>query len=304
MGKRRSAEEHVARELKKSEGVLGVFSRKDGAEHRLIAHVDSTRSLPPFSRARGKKVFLEERVVGAIVPCYLDHLDLAIGDAPWGPHSTISLLAKPKNTAPNTYYALLSGHATLARNGRPIHDLPISEENNAIRVRISDNGNEIPGVVIGGAFGNGAALDFALVRIQLDNSQSAILGHMAAEKAPAPLRWAPLRRGEKVFHYSRLRDRKIYGGIASEMARSPTTLDFGSFRSAYAGVVSVESETPAAPFSIEGDSGSLVFDRWGSAVGTVLGYSLATSSIAYILPLGPLLNRLGDWVGSWFFKEK
>jgi hypothetical protein len=60
----------------------------------------------------------------------------------------------------------------------------------------------------------------------------------------------------------------------------------------YQNLIVIKSEKSDVPFCCRGDSGSLIYDDKGYAVGLLIG-GIESQNIGYALPIEPILNRLG-----------
>ena len=118
---------------------------------------------------------------------------------------------------------------------------------------------------------------------------------MTGTQPPFPFN-RQLAIGDRVQHFSRLEGRILHGAV-SHFAEGPVefALDDGTLHR-YGGIAVVRGVGGA--FSRGGESGSLVFDRFGRAVGIVLG-GTDTGSLSYLLavetlrgPLGPLFDQV------------
>ena len=143
----------------------------------------------------------------------------------------------------------------------------------------------------------GGEVDWAVAQFPDTHDDDTDPGHAAAfEDAPIKVRGSMLREREPVRHASSPRHKRMTGVIHSFSA-TPIQLRVGPDVVEYSGVVIIESGDE--PFSIEGDSGSLIVDDERLAWGLVLGGS-DDGLYSYALTLPPLLQRLGTKASAFF----
>jgi hypothetical protein len=82
---------------------------------------------------------------------------------------------------------------------------------------------------------------------------------------------------------------RTYGSIT--LFNVSREITYEKMKCNYQNLISIESEDPNNLFSTYGDSGSLICDEDGYAVGLLIGGT--RSGITYALPIEPILNRLG-----------
>jgi hypothetical protein len=140
------------------------------------------------------------------------------------------------------------------------------------------------------------ALDAAIAKVtcpetlnyaQNPNTSIVINGHYAEETLPT-------LGGSTVIKIGSTSQRTV-GFIQGSGLRLPLRYTypntFHTFQCCYQNLISIKSKEPDVPFCKEGDSGSLLHDQDGYAVGLIIGGS--ASGIGYALPIEPILNRLG-----------
>jgi hypothetical protein len=228
----------------------------------------------------------------------LDHTDEVEAPGTDGPRTgTISALAY----TPSGTLALLAGHVALPlRGGRIVRDFkggpaaPISFADPVL--------SHIPGKVLKGEFENGRALDWALASLPKIDPDELLTKHYAAgQETPLAIRRTTLVAKRPVFHYSRLSSRRrILRGFIRQVA--PVGVEFTApdeTPATYSGLTMVTSQ-PGYPFSLEGDSGSLVVDENDEVIGTIVG-GKGDGTTTYVAPIKELMSAVGS-VGRYFFK--
>jgi len=147
--------------------------------------------------------------------------------------------------------ALLSGHGALnAANGQ-------------IQLIASDD--SFPGEVVDGAFGGGLSLDWALANFPGGAGAADATHPLVDASAPIPLANG-LVPGEMLEQYSEERglfvDGILQGTVLGQVSLGPDI---------YTSLLSIVSRVGGEPFSVPGDSGSLVVDADRRAVGAIVG---------------------------------
>jgi hypothetical protein len=174
--------------------------------------------------------------------------------------------------------ALVSGHATAE----------------ADEVDVSTPEGSFSGQVELRKFAAGASVDFALVKF-VGAAAATNTRHPAAEKSTAITLASRLESGDRLRHFSGKRGRSftgIYQGVVAGNVRIDGHL--------YTELLSIAPAT-SAPFSVAGDSGSLVVDEKGRAVGGVVGE--ASASVFYAYEVARLASLLPQSTFGLFFKE-
>jgi hypothetical protein len=214
--------------------------------------------------------------------------------------STISVLAQHPNGG---MIALGSGHGLL-----PVEDgryVPGPFGKGARAVSVFQEPTVAPGSLWFGAIGGDA--DFGVVRFADLSPPVALPGHLLAA---APIALAPrsLQPRDTVHHFAVRRSGRVWGTIVGESTlqhavslRSDDGIDV-----AYQDVIAVVGDQ--VPFSLPGESGSLVFDEHRRAVGFVVGAGRdpddATLRVSFVLrAFATLQHGLGD-LFSRFFEER
>lgn len=308
----------AAEELRKKEGVLGVFwgdryLEREGrwvAERTLCVHVQKKRRegltkstlIPPTIDGFRTDVLEVGRIVA-----HVDVKDELSGDGHPKRSSTITAIAKDER---DVYYALVSGHGTLPfdeaghihssylyRGASELYqgdaDLHLSSKQVWVKVH-----NRNVGQVLFGKLGNSEAVDFALVQLDGDDISQ---GHPAAHsKTPLVVTTAP-NAGEDVEHFSRIIKKPAYGQY-QYLALTDFDVDFPDGTVRRYGNAYVIQGMNGNVFSRPGDSGSAVVNRRGEVLGTVLGGS-TTKPISYVLRIRRLAKYLGNDIFGWFFSE-
>jgi hypothetical protein len=273
-----------------------VFARRDGKRHQLIAHVARKRPEEELSpneliANRAPKLATDVIEVGRPRAHDLDHTDRVV--IPGTPRrGTLSIVARTNGPA----LALLSGHVCLPIVGKQImRNYDASSDPAAAVSAVQDDGARYDGVVLVGALGGD--LDWALSEFPNTPPDETDPGHTAAfHDAPVPIRRTQLQIGEPAQHVSSMRHKRMTGRIHS-FAATPIKLQVGPDIVEYNGVVKIKAGD--APFSIEGDSGSLIVDDARRAWGLVLG-GTDDGLFTYALTLPPLINHLGTRASTFF----
>ncbi|MEM9455269.1 MAG: hypothetical protein AAGF11_13895 [Myxococcota bacterium] len=226
--------------------------------------------------------------------------------------------AEPRRSTATLYFTdddglihgLLCGHGVLPMRGRRIlraYDIGGRGRRGAGRGRnsrarvqvVDDRAGFYSGHLLRGRCD--ADEDWALASFPLGKRDDLDAHHLAAGALPPiPRRRGSLVRGAKVWHYSRIRGRhKRFGGIVRQVGLAGVNLLLpDDTDNRYVRVLSV-SGGQGKDFSVPGDSGSLVVDDRGRAVGTVIGGS-ADGKLSYVLGLQRIESVLGDLYAKAF----
>jgi hypothetical protein len=304
-GERAAAKSHAASELRRFPGVAAVAwgqPRRAGvwdARPALVAHVqakcDPARKsdwIPPAIDGYATDVLEVGRSV--TVSGVFDHSDrvLAATSAGRTRISTPTLLQR----AGDRFMALVSGHGTLPLLAGAFAT-PSGDP-----VRLDDPSfGSLDGALVRGAIGRG--LDFALAEFASADADIWTGWHLVAGPPPITRRATALSPGERLYHYSILNGRRtrIAGTYRQDV------LDDVELEDAFAGLVNlgallfVESFDVHWPFALPGDSGSLVVDAQGRAVGVIVG-STADRRFAYVMTFGNLGLVLSAEELGWFLQ--
>jgi hypothetical protein len=276
-------------------GVQGVFV--DGGKRPVLtAHVASKHpedALPPehlISRIAGP-VATQVVAVGRPRAHALDQSDLVVvpGDGP-PRRGTLTVVARTSGAA----LGLLSGHVCLPyRNGQIARSYAGGASVGFAAVQ--SDGTRYEATLIKGKIGG--AIDWAVARFDHTPPSDTDPGHTAAfDDAPLGIRRRKLEAGEPVRQASAMRNKRIPGTVRG-FSSAPVKLRVEDEVIEYDEVVVVESGE--APFSVPGDSGSLVVDESKLAWGAIVGAS-DDGKLAYVLTLPPLLAELGNYAGKFF----
>lgn len=233
----------------------------------------------------------------------LDHTDTV--QASLGRTGTVTLLARRQRGA----YALLSGHVALpdephGPGRRILRRYRAQGLGHGIGVRDRGTGPYL-GTLVAGEFGGHTSWDWALAHFDDLDEHDVDVNHLAAavadDDARVRYRRTALSPGERLLHYSAQPGRRrLIHGWFRHVAETPAEFSLGDDSLEHYTRLFVIDAQGQEPFSQDGDSGSLVVDAQGQAVGTVLGAS-ADYTLSYVLPIWPLLRRLGHR-SAWFFK--
>jgi hypothetical protein len=293
-------------------GVVGVYwgaPRRHGSWHEtgsICVHVHSKRDptllateeqIPPSIGGFATDVI----EVGTPRAHHLDHTDTV--HASLGRTGAVTALALRQSGA----YALLAGHVALP-------DEPHGAQRRILRryqgrghgIGIHDRGSgPYVGTLIAGEFGGHTSWDWALAHFAEVDRNDVDVNHLAASLSDGdprvPYRRPPLSPGERLSHYSALPGRRCrVDGWFRHIAQTPAQFLMADGTVDHYTRLFVVDTHGGEPFSKDGDSGSLVVDAQGRAVGTVLGAS-ADYTLAYVLPIWPLLYRLRHRA-AWYFK--
>lgn len=172
-------------------------------------------------------------------------------------------------------FALTSGHGTL----------------NASELEL----DSFSGTLLGGRFGDSLSVDWALAKFA--GAANELDGVHPATGTQAPLRLAAdLPLGQKVRHFSRKRDGLVAGVLQGTVLGEVTLGD-----DTYTSLLSIVSGASGEPFSVPGDSGSLVVDEDGLALGAIVG-GKAALHVFYAYDLSRLEGSLSPARFSLFFE--
>jgi hypothetical protein len=295
-------------------GVVGVYwgsPRRQGAWHQtgsICIHVREKRD--PGALAAAERIpasidgFATDIIeVGTPRAHQLDHTDTV--HASLGRTGTVTALARRQSGA----YALLSGHVALPDEphgaGRRILRR-YRAQGRAYGIGVGDrSAGAYLGRLVAGEFGGHTSWDWALAHFTYIGEHDVDTNHLAATltdgDARVRYRRTALTPGERLLHYSaRPGRRRLINGWFRHIAATPAHFLIGDDSLEHYTRLFVIDTQGQERFSEDGDSGSLVVDSQGQAVGTVLGAS-ADYTLSYVLPIWPLLRRLGHR-SIWFFK--
>jgi hypothetical protein len=178
--------------------------------------------------------------------------------------------------------ALLSGHGTLSGANT--------------RVQVSGGGDTIDGSVGPGDFGKGLSVDFAFATFpraasNIDTSHPELDG-----SAPFRLTSGPAP-GDRVRLFSTKRGMPVSGVFQGTVLGSVELAG-----ESYTSLFSIASRAGQEPFSVVGDSGSLVVDEEGNAAGAIVG-GRPDLAVSYAYDLRRLSSALSAARFALFFEE-
>lgn len=276
-------------------GVQGVFF-DGGKRPTLTAHVASKHpedALPPehlIARVAGP-LATQVVAVGRPRAHALDQSDLVVVPGQGAPRrGTLTVVARASGGA----LGLLSGHVCLPyRNGQIARSYTGGASVDFAAVQ--SDGTRYEATLLKGKLGG--AIDWAIAKFAHTPPSDTDPGHTAAfDDAPLGIRRRKLEAGEPVKQASAMRNKRI-GGTVRGFASAPVKLRVEDEVVEYTEVVVIESGD--TPFSVPGDSGSLVVDDSRLAWGAIVGAS-DDGKLAYVLTLPPLLADLGSSAGKFF----
>jgi hypothetical protein len=228
----------------------------------------------------------------------LDHTDEIMAPGLGNPRNgTITALAY----TPAGTMALLSGHVALPlEQGTILRDFQTAGQPGLVRF-IDPVATDIPGYVQRGQFSNGRAVDWALVSIpDIDYSELMTKHYAAGTGTPLPVCTTPLEAEALVYHYSRLQPRRrLFRGRIRQVTVGELGFTAPDGTQATYSEVIVISSPAEHPFSLPGDSGSLVVDGNERVIGSVIG-GTQDGTTSYVAPIQALLPCLGP-IGRYFF---
>lgn len=302
--RRRKSLECAVSELRALPGVVGVAwgqPRRQSAwleQAALVAHVrwkhdPRTPSERIPSSIDGFDTDVIEVSPAVTVSGLFDHSDDVV--APVGAHfrtSTPTLLQLGSHGP----VALVSGHGTL-----PVQGGQFAAALGA-PVRLSDpNFGRVDGVLQSGALAQG--FDFALARF--DGADPSLWGcwHYVGGPPPIRARRSLLVPGESLYHFSNLwgRRSRIQGIYRQDVLHDVELEDAHAGWVNLGALLFVESASPQWPFALPGDSGSLVVDGRGHAVGVIVG-STRDRQWAYVMTFANLGFLLSSEELGWFLE--
>lgn len=290
-------------EIFHSRGVVGVFwgiGKRKGKPTRtpvIVVHVRRKLPLGQLGDARVKRVVAGHRTdvieVGNVSQQWLDAADMVRCEDPQRGRSTVSALADD-NGVP---FAMLSGHATLpTENGQLVGVFDAAAS--PMRVRARDYGGaEFTGDLVSGRLD--AECDFAVAEMDAAMADVNTYHYATGQYPPHALRASALGVGEEVRHHSSLRGHIMVGRVLQIAAGYTYIPGYAGARYPYLDLISIESTDPAIPFSVKGDSGSLVVDLQQRVIGTVVA-GQPDKNISYVLPIEHTVTALGSLARNFF----
>lgn len=198
--------------------------------------------------------------------------------------SSIAALARDSD---GKVMALLSGHGTLRAVPNGFEAGPWGPNQAPWVNFVDDRKTRQPIELVDGAVT--PKLDFALGFLLDTDGEQVLLGHRMSG-LPIEVRRTPLGLGERLLHFSAERGLTLSGQVVNEP--SDSFLHDG---------VGVDIDRPITvrpsgsdPFSVEGDSGSLVFDEERRAVGFVVA-GAENHVVSYLVPINRAFSdRMAD----------
>jgi hypothetical protein len=276
----------IAEELRQLPGVVCVVwgSRKTGKRwiHEPCISVHVKKKLDPDRLGKRK---LPKKIAGYRV-------DVIEAGAP-RPHSLSvrdpvdggnlgSSTATALAVSGNAVAALLSGHATLNAAGR--------------EVTIDADGQTFTGKVVNGGFGGGLSADWAFATFS-GAAASLDPSHPATNDSSPIAFTRDLSIGDPIQHFSLERGRLVQGFFQGHVIGN---VKLGN--DVYTSLLSIIPKASAVPFSVPGDSGSLVVDDTLQAVGALIG-GKAGVNVFYAYDLTALESMLTAARFGLFFEE-
>lgn len=152
------------------------------------------------------------------------------------------------------------------------------------------------GGVLSGKFGQGLSVDWALVSFA-GAAKNAETNHPAAGTSSPLGLSAALASGAKLTQFSGERGAEVKGILQGVV---PSNIHFGG--AVYSSLLSILRTSTGPPFSVEGDSGSLIVDEDGLAVAAVVGGDESADTF-YAYDLRGLRAELSAANFARFFKD-
>lgn len=280
----------LARQIARSPDVCGVYwgtRRRDGA----------WTGEPCLSVEVFKKHARRKLTAGRLLPRKIDGVRIDVIEArlvraarmAYAPGHTASTITCIVDTKGNQSLALLSGHGVVPIVGGEM--LKSYDHQPAAPVQVELRSGEK--VVVGqlSMVRIAQTLDFAVARIAGGSAPTYSLGD-------GQVRQTQLVAGEVVHQFSTI-DGVLRSGII-DIGLTPQHIDLGGGFSASIEVIRVAVGPGVKRFARLGDSGSLVVDDSGRAIGTVVAVE-ETADLAYVLPLYGLFNKYPG-IYSRFFR--
>jgi hypothetical protein len=302
----------AAAELRLFQGVMGVFvgHRRAGSlwtdEPVLSVHVQRKTEVPAEEQIPPKIRGLRTDVIEVGTPRLHATFDTSDGVRAAGQFSdrTSALTAVSVPDDEETW-ALVSGHGTLPIVDRAILQvLPTDGSVGAPLTVVDRAGWRFEGNLVAGAMDG--TVDFGVARFEGLSGPPVLPGNLLV-RAPIPIQPTPAVLGQTVYHYGIERGDTLTGQIAQ---KSVETSDDGAItfvipglgEVAFRDLLVVRHDPAHGPFSVPGESGSLVISADRRAVGTVIGGS-EDHSLSYVLPIKNLLTALGSRTALFFEEE-
>jgi hypothetical protein len=298
----------AATTLSEFPGVVGVFwgqRHRAGAwrdERCLAVHVHTKHprgALPRDhllpERISGYPVDVVEVGAASVHARALDYTDRAHATPAFsGSGSSVTLVTYREGEGA---YALLSGHGVLPVAGGKFQPVPGPSPQH---VYVQDETVQVfDGVLLSGTVSSDA--DYAVARFADLGADEVLVSHGLAGRCPVRFLMGVPSENAVLRHYSvTRRDTRIgrYRGVSA----SPVRLHCGGVGDLLYDHVLLASTEQSGPFSVPGDSGSLVTDNNCRAVGTIIG-GAADRSKSYLLHTTAIAAQLWDSF-AWFFRNQ
>jgi len=288
----------VATKLSRLPGVLGVFwgTGRKGAEWTregvLCVHVQRKWQPPRAQRIESVYDGIRTDIVAVGEIRHHSIVDTADRVSAFSRASSISAFAEDHD---GNVLALLSGHGTLKTNGSSFIPGPWPDATAPWADLVDDHTTHYTAQLRDGAVT--PDMDFSLAAPFDLESDQVLLGHQMAA-LPITVRRSRLAIGDTVIHSSSMRGRTISGQVVHSTA-------LGALHDG-AGVeinhpIVVKANHGESAFSVEGDSGSLVFDEDRQAVGFVVA-GASNFVVGYLMPFTPQLQTRMAGAFPMFFE--
>lgn len=271
----------VAAELARLPGVVGVFwgagrtAGTWGEDPCLSVHV--RRKGDPPRNAKISREYHGYRTDVLLVGDVRYHSVIDTADEVSGPVFTSSITGIAV-TDDKRIVTLLSGHGTLKATGDSFESGPFGTHAAPWVHLIDDHTKQFPIELMDGLVSSN--VDFALGTLLEATLDHVLLGHQMSA-LPFEVRKKPLAVGDRLTHFSSKRGRTCTGQVVNHP-------DDGTLHDG----VGIEIDEPIVvrplageiAFSVEGDSGSLVFDDDRHAVGFVVA-GASNHVVSYLMPI-------------------
>lgn len=288
----------ISRRLMRRKGVVGVFwgvaDPGKGGRCRIRVHVE--RKIPddeltPAQAIRSSIDGIRTRVVQVGTPRaqVLTCKEIVRNGSDARVSTQTALIRKNDDE----WYALLCGHGTLPiRGGGLVTDFPNSDHGPSVQLHDVSSGTSFQAKVIAGRLTG--IQDWTIARADVPDGPIDLTSPVTGTYRPS-LRTSMLARDEPVRHYSCL-DRASRRGTVAGYGRVLLRIDNG-MQYLYTSTFEVFGQSGA--FSRDGDSGSLVVDANGRAIGILLGRAepdsdptLQSYVLPFISPSGSVIPNL------------
>lgn len=263
IGPRRTAAEWIP------ERCLCFYVREKFSEAQITEGTRATRALP--RRIDGLRT--DVLAIGEFRANDISHLsEFRSLHATFG----AAALATPQG---GPHLALVAGHAALPR-GPGGSWTPIWQGGGQVQVQA------FYGDIVGGRFGGGGSVDWAVARLHVPAHKITLQNHVTGAPPPQP-HTGVFQPHQPVHFHSPARHVSITGEVLHFTGDLQVWVGGSPTHAAYSNLLIIRSTTPGQNFSVDSDSGSLVFDQENRAIGMIVGSSDAEpiSAIATISAL-------------------